>query len=211
MPMPEKRSRNEEIFERVHNGESASDLAEEFGISASRVGQIYRKKWKEHCDMSVYESVRKSIGKNRLIQTGPDQYKGECHLPNGKVKVKRFDMERQDAEEHWEAWVEQTEYDWEERHQASEEDAPTPPAPTVPETTWEGPAVATRDAEAIVVSVERPSDRPSDLYLLHRVDWQGVPMLFRSLDKALSTAESLGRVAGVEFDVTEVVFWDGED
>lgn len=212
--------RDREIFELVHNGTPQREVARMYGMSAANVCRIYKKLWKEHCDMASFEKVRATSGLNHLVQIGREKYRGDCHLPNGKVKTKEFKYDREEATEQWLAWIEEVELDWEERHRVPDEDTlalnnpvrnailtDPPIIEETPETTWEGPAVTTKGTEAIVVAVERTDE----LYLLHRADWQGVPMLFRSLDRALSTAASLGKVAGVEFDVMEVAFWDGED
>lgn len=223
----EKKSRNQEIYERVFNGERPTDLARVYGISASRISQIYNKKWKEHCSMSSYEAVRKSVGKNRLMQTGPSTYKGEWHRPDGKVKTKSWTMERPDAEENWLAWMEECEVEWEERHNVPDSDDPVvnivldnpvratlvdepepepePEHEPEPTTTWSGPAVTT-------VSTNEPVHEfmSHKMYLLHRTDWNGTPTLFHDCDKALSIAANLAKVSGCEFDVLEVEFWEGE-
>ena len=117
--------RNDEIFLRCHHGERYVDVARDYGISPERVGQIYRKKWKEHCDMASFEKVRETSGLNHLVQIGREKYRGDCHLPNGKVKTKEFKYDREEAKEQWLAWIEEVELDWEERHQVPDEDDAT--------------------------------------------------------------------------------------
>ena len=214
MGSPEKKSRNQEIFERVFNGERPTDLARVYGISASRISQIYNKKWKEHCSMSSYEAVRKSVGKNRLMQTGPSTYKGEWHRPDGKVKTKSWTMERPDAEENWMAWMEECEVEWEERHNVPDSDDP------VVNIVLDNPVRAALVDEPEPEPVPEPEPKPEPepvapattgrMYLLHRIDWKGTPTLFHDCDKALSIAANLAKVSGCEFDVLEVEFWEGE-
>ena len=214
MGSPEKKSRNQEIFERVFNGERPTDLARVYGISASRISQIYNKKWKEHCSMSSYEAVRKSVGKNRLMQTGPSTYKGEWHRPDGKVKTKSWTMERPDAEENWLAWMEECEVEWEERRNVPDKDDP------VVNIVLDNPVRAALVDEPEPEPVPEPEPKPEPepvapattgrMYLLHRIDWKGTPTLFHDCDKALSIAANLAKVSGCEFDVLEVEFWEGE-
>ena len=58
MGYPEKTWRNEEIFRLMESGETRECIAEEFGISASRVWQIYnfvgRKKF-SHLNLNYKE------------------------------------------------------------------------------------------------------------------------------------------------------------
>ena len=215
--------RNDEIYLRCHHGERYADVARDYGISPERVGQIYRKKWKEHCDMASFEKVRETSGLNHLVQIGREKYRGDCHLPNGKVKTKEFKYDREEAKEQWLAWIEEVELDWEERHQVPDEDDATtriveqnpvdstlvtePEPKPEPEstTTWSGPAVTTVPTSGPVVEVEGVAPQ---LYLLHRADWQGRPTLFDDCDKALSLAANLAKLVGCEFDVTEVGFWE---
>lgn len=212
MGSPEKKSRNQEIYERVFNGERPTDLARVYGISASRISQIYNKKWKEHCSMSSYEAVRKSVGKNRLMQTGPSTYKGEWHRPDGKVKTKSWTLERPDAEENWLAWMEECEVEWEERHNVPDSDDP------VVSIVLDNPVRAALVDEPEPESEPEPVPEPEPvaqattgrMYLLHRIDWKGTPTLFHDCDKALSIAANLAKVSGCEFDVLEVEFWEGE-
>lgn len=224
--------RDAEIFERVHNGEPQQDVARRFGLSRGRISQIYNKMWKEHCDMASYEKVRETSGLNHLVQIGRDKYRGDCHLPNGKVKTKEFKYDREEAKEQWLAWVEEVELAYEERHQVPDEDdattrvvvqnpvraalvaEPEPEPKPEPEpvftTTWSGPAVTTVPTSEPVVVVEGVPDEfeAHRLYLLHRVDWQGKPLLFHDCDKALSVASNLTKLTDCEFDVTEVDFWE---
>ena len=212
MGSPEKKSRNQEIYERVFNGERPTDLARVYGISASRISQIYNKKWKEHCSMSSYEAVRKSVGKNRLIQTGPSTYRGEWHRPDGKVKTKAWTMERPDAEEYWMAWMEECEVEWEERHNVPDSDDP------VVNIVLDNPVRTALVDEPEPEPEPEPVPEPEPIapattgrmYLLHRIDWKGTPTLFHDCDKALSIAANLAKVSGCEFDVLEVEFWEGE-
>ena len=205
-------NRNRDIYDRVYNGESYVDVAKDYGITPERVGQIYRKMWGEHCAMATYEKVRETSGLNHLVQIGREKYRGDCHLPNGKVKTKEFKYDRAEAKERWLAWVEEVELEWEERHQ----DAPEA-------TTWGGPAVTTvmtsNPVREALVTEPEPEPEPEPvvvpdefvtpkLYLLHRVDWQGRPTLFSDCDKALSVAANLAKLVGCEFDVTEVGFWE---
>lgn len=220
-----KDERDKQIFEAIFNGAPSDEVAKRFGISRSHVNSIYRTKWKEHCSMASYEAVRKSIGKDRLVQTGPSTYRGEWHRPDGKVKTKTWTMDRPDAEENWMAWREECEVDWEERHNVPDSDDPVvsivldnpvraalvdepepePEYEPEPTTTWSGPAVTT-------VSTNKPVDKfvAPKMYLLHRIDWKGTPTLFHDCDKALSIAANLAKVSGCEFDVLEVEFWEGE-
>lgn len=212
MGSPEKKSRNQEIYERVFNGERPTDLARVYGISASRISQIYNKKWKEHCSMASYEAVRKSVGKDRLVQTGPSTYRGEWHRPDGKVKTKSWTMERPDAEENWLAWREECEVEWEERHNVPDSDDP------VVSIVLDNPVRAALVDEPEPESEPEPVPEPEPvapattgrMYLLHRIDWKGTPTLFHDCDKALSIAANLAKVSGCEFDVLEVEFWEGE-
>lgn len=221
-------NRNRDIYDRVYNGESYVDVARDYGITPERVGQIYRKMWGEHCAMATYEKVRETSGLNHLVQIGREKYRGDCHLPNGKVKTKEFKYDRAEAKERWLAWVEEVELDWEERHETPDEDDATtriveqnpvraalvtePEPKPEPEytTTWSGPAVATVSTSEPVVEVIGVVDEPAAqrLYLLHRVDWQGRPTLFYDCDKALGVAANLSKLVGCEFDVTEVGFWE---
>lgn len=221
-------NRNRDIYDRVYNGESYVDVARDYGITPERVGQIYRKMWKEHCEMASFEKVRETSGLNHLVQIGREKYRGDCHLPNGKVKTKEFKYDRAEAKERWLAWVEEVELDWEERHETPDEDDATtriveqnpvraalvtePEPKPEPEytTTWSGPAVTTVPTSEPVVEVIGVVDEPAAqrLYLLHRVDWQGRPTLFHDCDKALGVAANLSKLVGCEFDVTEVGFWE---
>lgn len=222
--------RDAEIFKRVHNGEPQRDVARRFGLSRGRISQIYNRKWKEHCDMASYEKVRETSGLNHLVQIGRDKYRGDCHLPNGKVKTKEFKYDREGAKEHWLAWVEEVELDWEERHQVPDEDdattrvvmqnpvraalvdepEPEPEPEPVFTATWSGPAITTVSTSEPVVVVEGVPDEfeAHRLYLLHQADWQGNPLLFHDCDKALSVASNLTKMTDCEFDVTEVEFWE---
>lgn len=204
-------NRNRDIYDRVYNGESYVDVARDYGITPERVGQIYRKMWGEHCAMATYEKVRETSGLNHLVQIGREKYRGDCHLPNGKVKTKEFKYDRAEAKEQWLAWVEEVELDWEERHQVPDEDDATTriveqnPVRAALVTEPEPEPKTEPEPEPVVVPDESVAPK---LYLLHRVDWQGTPTLFRDCDKALAVATSLSKVAGCEFDVLECEFWE---
>ena len=204
-------NRNRDIYDRVYNGESYVDVARDYGITPERVGQIYRKMWGEHCAMATYEKVRETSGLNHLVQIGREKYRGDCHLPNGKVKTKEFKYDRAEAKERWLAWVEEVELDWEERHETPDEDDATTRiveqnpvrAALVTEPEPEPEPETESEPEPVVVPDEHVAPK-----LLHRVDWQGTPTLFRDCDKALAVATNLSKVAGCEFDVLECEFWE---
>lgn len=214
--MTSNNERDAEIFERVHNGEPQQDVARRFGLSRGRISQIYNRMWKEHCDMASFEKVRETSGLNHLVQIGREKYRGDCHLPNGKVKTKEFKYDREEAKEQWLAWIEEVELDWEERHQVPDEDDATTriveqnpvraALVTEPEPSPEPEFMTTGEPVAEVVGIVEPTAQ--SLYLLHRADWQGKPTLFHDCDKALSVASNLAKLVGCEFDVTEVGFWE---
>lgn len=187
--------RNYRIFDKVFNGESPTDVAKEFGISPSRVHQIYKKMWKEHCSMPSSEKIITNIGKDRFIKIGHEQYEGYFTKKNGKVIKKRF--EGDNAKDEWLAWREEQLENLESRG-LPHGDMTTKVEPVVEE-----PPKTTNESTEIYML------RASDKHLSRPQE----PVLFRDLDKALYISEMMTRITGVETEVVEYFepeFWDKE-
>lgn len=179
--------RNYRIFDKVFNGQARDAVAKEFGISASRVTQIYNKLWKENCSMPSGEKIVRTVGKDRLIKIGNQQFEGYFTKKNGKVIKKRFDGP--DAETEWLAWREDRLDNLTSQNLAHFEvkRAPMPVSP-------------------------KPST--SDTYILKTANGEGRPVLFKDLDKAIYISDMITYVTGIPTEVVEYVppkFWEGEE
>lgn len=179
--------RNYRIFERIFNGDSIANVAEDFNLSRPRVCQIYREKWKENCNMPSGEKIVENVGKDRLIKIGTDRYEGYYTDKTGHSIKKRF--EGKDAREQWMAWREQL---------------ARPKVVYVPRQEQKTNAP---------IPAPQPIQEPADLYILRSSEVTGEQVLFKDLDKALYISEMMTRVTGVKTEVVEYnepVFWQGE-
>lgn len=188
--------RNYRIFDKVFNGESPTDVAKEFGISQPRVTQIYKKLWKENCSMPSGEKIVRTVGKDRLIKIGHEQYEGYYTKKNGKVVKKRF--EGPDAEKKWLYWRDS----W---------------LDVIGENLVSKNAVKleTNIASSIAPLPESPQKTSSsETYILRTTTGEGKPVLFKDLDKAIYISDMITYVTGTPTEVVEYIppkFWEGEE
>lgn len=188
--------RNCRIFDKVFNGENLTDVAKEFGISQPRVSQIYNKMWKENCSMPSGEKIVRTVGKDRLIKIGHEQYEGYYTKKNGKVVKKRF--EGPDAEKKWLDWRD-------ERHDDYLETLSSKNAVKM----------EVNVASSIMSLPESPQKTSSsETYILRTTTGEGRPVLFKDLDKAIYISDMITYVTGSPTEVVEYVppkFWEGEE
>lgn len=188
--------RNYRIFDKVFNGESPTDVAKEFGLSQPRVSQIYNKMWKENCSMPSGEKIVRTVGKDRLIKIGHEQYEGYYTKRNGKVVKKRF--EGPDAEKKWLDWRDAWLNDYLEN--------------LVSKNPVKMESNVTSSITPLPESPKKTSS--SETYILRTTTGEGRPVLFKDLDKAIYISDMITYVTGSPTEVVEYVppkFWEGEE
>lgn len=211
------RERDMEIFERVMGRESYQDVARSYGFTPENVGRIYRREWREHCEVASREKVRDKLGDDRFSSVGPmssQKYKGEARLANGKVKTKLFTGTYSECREQWESWREYVQAGRESEYDGAvvpdEDDARvTCGHPDDPVEEVRPMAVAEVEPDAPEVEPEVEPAPAEDVWVMRRTDGGGQVVLFRDLDEALRVADRLRRLLDVEFDVAEGTFWEG--
>lgn len=188
--------RNYRIFDKVFNGESPTDVAKEFGISQPRVTQIYKKLWKENCSMPSGEKIVRTVGKDRLIKIGHEQYEGYYTKKNGKVVKKRF--EGPDAEKKWLDWRDA----WHDDHLET----------LASKNSVKLETIVTSSITPLPESPQKTSSQ--ETYILRTTNGEGKPVLFKDLDKAIYISDMIAYVTGRPTEVVEYVppkFWEGEE
>lgn len=182
---------------------SPTDVAKEFGLSQPRVSQIYNKMWKENCSMPSGEKIVCTMGKDRLIKIGHEQYEGYYTKKNGKVLKKRF--EGPNAKNEW--------IDW--RVELNQKYAPIR---IIKSDKAEQPQTTDKMEKH---PIEKNPEAYSEIYILRarvkdiaQLDRPREQVLFHSLENALYISDMMTRITGIDVEVIEYVppkFWEGEE
>lgn len=183
-----------DAYEAWKDGASQADIAEAMGVSQATVSRICRK-WqraeereKEREKQSPRILAREddgdfqSLGVNTFAGTFRD---GES------IERRVFEGLRSQAEEEWREWLGAMR-DRAEFERALNRVAAKPPDET-PEPTTEPTPEPTPEGKLFVLAVSGK-----------------IVGLFRDADRAIAIGERLGGALGLECDVTETEFWEGE-
>lgn len=190
-----------DILTLLDEGVDRQEIANDLGITVKTVESVERARQRELArkeEREMAHSAHTIAGDkfNGLLRTvAPNTFEGTCRRADGTFERKRFEGLRSAAQEGWEAWCEEIREreQWVEQLERRE---PKPvdkaPAPAEPEPPEETPAPVAGGAVYVLV-----------------VDGRNVG-LFRDADRALAIGERLGGALGLECDVSEIEFWEGE-
>lgn len=179
-----------DAYEAWKDGASQADIAETMGVSQATISRICRK-WqraeereKEREKQSPRILAREDDGDFQSL--GVNTFAGTFN-DGDSVERRVFEGLRSQAEEEWREWLVAM------RDRAEFERALNRVADKPPDVAPEPTPEPTPEGKLLVLSVSGK-----------------IVGLFRDSDRALAIGERLGGALGLEFDVTETDFWEGE-
>ena len=228
-----------DVVRALEQGVKQSTIASDLGLAQSTVSRIKHKyelaaqNEEERMKKDMVIAGNKHDGRFISATDSRDTYIGECRLPNGKMRSKRFHASgRIVAQRMWEKWCEETLAESQEEDFGPEPFAKEPTQPVEDEATWvvetekgqtdDVAEVAHVDEEPVeehFADMEEPKHEevdttmPKTMYVIFLPDKGPLKNgAFTDMVKALSIADNLNTglaFAGVEsrYEVEEVTFW----
>lgn len=200
---PETRA---DICTLLEEGVDKQEIASGLDVTVKTVESVERAMARE----KAREEERVSANRDRVLagdkyngifrSIAPNTFEGTCRLSDGTFERKRFEGLRSAAQEGWEEWC----AGLREREQWVERQEPQPFVKQNVE--WR--AVETQASPGEVAQKPQAVESTASVYIL-TVAGKNVG-LFRDVDRAMAIADRLGGALGMEYDVSEISFWEGE-
>lgn len=239
MPRPTPLDVEMDVVRALEQGVKQSTIASDLGLAQSTVSRIKHKyelaarNEEERMKKDMVIAGNKHDGRFISATDSRDTYIGECRLPNGKMRSKRFHASgRIVAQRMWEKWCEETLAESQAEELGPEPFAKEPTQPVEDETVWVVDAEDEQADEVVEPSLsdEEPVEErlaeadgpkseevevamPKTMYVIFLPDKGPLKNgAFTDMVKALSIADNLNTglaFAGVEsrYEVEEVTFW----